>query len=278
MLFENYLSSVWKFIITPPWMSVCGFGIIYNFAAIDSGSFILILLANGTTIIILVEHRMRSVISLIHRKIARIARFMKYFYTVTQFLVIFCFLLAYEDFREQTDYKLQLNETDGPIPNFIYCENCLVFKLDSQNTINFAISSTFSVLIAGNAILLMAFSSYYALSSNSAIFSKRTILVQKSFLQSLFIQIGVHMLFLAAPILFFFFAFLLRLSMEKWQIFMHFLTICFFQHGSFSTIAMLSTNKQLKRNLIQFFRKIRQRLNWSSNTEADNKLRNIFAV
>ncbi|CAI5450720.1 unnamed protein product [Caenorhabditis angaria] len=211
---------------------------------------------------------MECLVSLIPRKVYLISKSLNYFYTLTQFLVFFSYIYSYQDFRNQMDLKIRIDKNNGPLPNFIFCENCLVFNLDSSKSIIFALTATFSTLIAAIAIVLMALASYHALSSNTTMFSKSTMIIQKSFLQSLFIQLSVHIIFLALPIILFFSAFLLKLSMENWQIFIHFLTICFFHHGSFSTIAMLSTNKQLRRNLSQIIRKIGQRSKLASKNES----------
>ncbi|CAI5452545.1 unnamed protein product [Caenorhabditis angaria] len=272
MFFENYLTIIWKFMLTPPWMSLCGFGLMFNYPAMSVGFFLVFLLSNAQTIIVLLEYRMKSVASFIPQKTLKISKALNYFYSLTQLLVFFSFIYSYEDFEDQRDYKLKIDKTDGPLPNFIFCDNCIVFNLDSSKTILFAISATFSTAIAASAQNLMSFASSHAISSNSSIFSSRTLVVQKSFLRSLFIQLGVHVLFLATPLLIFFGAFLLRLSMEKWQIFMHFLTICFYQHGSFSTLAMLLTNKQLKRSLKLFIKKLQRKLKLNSKTESGHNL------
>ncbi|CAI5453241.1 unnamed protein product [Caenorhabditis angaria] len=253
---------------TPPWMSLCGFGIIHDYPANSVGLFLIFLLSSAATIRILLEHRMECLVSFIPRKFYLFAKSINYFYTLTQFLVIFSYIYSYQDFRNQMDLKIRIDKENGPLPNFIFCENCLVFNLDSSKSIIFALTATFSAVIAAISIILMALASYHALSSNTTMFSKSTMIIQKSFLRSLFIQLGVHIIFLVSPIIFFFSAFLLKLSMEKWQIVIHFLTLCFFQHGSFSTIAMLSTNKQLKRNLNQIIRKISQRSKLTSKNES----------
>ncbi|CAI5453379.1 unnamed protein product [Caenorhabditis angaria] len=272
LILENYLTTLWKIMITTPWMSVCGFGLIYDYPAVNIGVFVILLQITASTIVVLLEYRMKAVVSLNHRNIAKLASVLKHFYTLTQVVVFFSFLYAYDDFRYQNDYKLEVDEVDGPLPEFVFCDNCIIFNLHSWKTIAFALAATFSTTIAANSGLLMAFASYHALAQTSTMFSKRTMLVQRSFLRSLFIQLAVHFLFLVAPIFIFFAAFLLKLSMEKWQIFVHSLTVLFAQHGSFSTLAMLGSNKQLRRNLNLFTQKVRRGLQLSSNIESDRNL------
>ncbi|CAI5453380.1 unnamed protein product [Caenorhabditis angaria] len=258
--------------IIPPWMSACLFGPIYDYPAIAVGLYVVFLLGSSSTIVYLLEYRMKAVVSLNNLKISKIASALKYLFFLTNFVVFGCFCNAYNDFQYQEDYKLELDKTDGPFPNFIYCNNCILYKMDSYKTLVFVLFAIFSTTIAANAGFLMAFVSYHALSSNPTIFSKRTMIIQKSFLRSLFLQLGVHFLFLVIPLIAFFPAFLLRLSMEKWQYSVHFLTILFVQHGSFSTLTMLMSNKQLRHNLNLFTQNVRRGLRLSSINESDHTM------
>ncbi|CAI5453378.1 unnamed protein product [Caenorhabditis angaria] len=259
MLFENYVTNIWKILVTPPWLSICSYGPIYQYPEYALGIFLTIIGTTAFSIMLLFEYRMRAVLSSEQKQISQVARCFRYLFYAFQLCVVGTYMNAYDSFKYQNDYKNEMNMISGPFPMFIYCDNCILFNFDSKKCIIFVVTAILSTSIAVNTILLMAWISYSGLTSHHTVFSKRTMLLQRSFLSSLFIQITVHLGLLAFPILFFFAAFLMKLTMEKWQVFTHILALLFAQHGSFSTLAMLISNKQLRRNLFSFVLRLRRK-------------------
>ncbi|CAI5442526.1 unnamed protein product [Caenorhabditis angaria] len=268
---EFNMTIIWQLIIIMPLNTLCANSIAYNFPKMVFYIQIHMMLFTAITIFDLSDYRLKVVKTGSQEKLVKRINFFKYF-TYFSFSITMSFLyISYGSITNEKSYKLRVQQKFGNLPDFVWCDNCIFFDDSSNIIIIFFISGMISVTLAFFYCIITAYASFSALNEMKKSFSVKTLEVQKNFLISLLIMVysslewefrefqqnntvfqnAIHLLFIAIPCLIFFIGCFSSISYDL--MFISYVCVSLItQHGSASTLILLTTNKAL-RNVIKSF-------------------------
>ncbi|UMM34964.1 hypothetical protein L5515_007798 [Caenorhabditis briggsae] len=132
----------------------------------------------------------------------------------------------------------------GSVPSYIWCDNCMFINTDSTTVLIFVGLGASSQPLAAVYFGLSVYALKLGLQKLRKSLSQRTITTQRNFLNSLYLQTAVHVIFISVPLGIFFLTFILHIPSS--EMYMSYILMAMFtQHGSLSTLALLVSNKPL---------------------------------
>uniref|UniRef100_A0A8R1HI21 Uncharacterized protein n=1 Tax=Caenorhabditis japonica TaxID=281687 RepID=A0A8R1HI21_CAEJA len=171
------------------------------------------------------------------------------FYMLTIVLVTLT-VSIYSDLKYQKEYKQNIEKRTFKFDDYMWCDNCFFFKFDSLLTISFFIVAYCSITLGCIICILAAYLTFKTLKSKSIRLSRRTKSVQRNILYSLMVAVFVHIVLIVIPLAIYFLSNFIRIfvhDLGNWAVLM------LQEHGSMSTLAMILTNKVMRKGTVELF-------------------------
>uniref|UniRef100_A0A1I7UAY1 Serpentine Receptor, class T n=1 Tax=Caenorhabditis tropicalis TaxID=1561998 RepID=A0A1I7UAY1_9PELO len=202
------------------------------------------LCATGISIMHMFEYRMNAVTDDSIRNLKRIITCVK-FYHYFMMTSCMCLLFAsYNHLAEQKEFKISIQNKFGSLPSYIWCDNCMFINTNSVPVMIFVSLAASSQPFAAVYFGLSVYASRLGLQKLRNSLSQRTLSIQKNFLNSLYLQTAVHVIFISVPLGIFFLSFVIIIPSSAMYMSYILVAMCT-QHGSLSTFALLMSNKPL---------------------------------
>ncbi|EGT49904.1 hypothetical protein CAEBREN_09144 [Caenorhabditis brenneri] len=240
---DFHLRVIWKLSIHLPWAALCSNGFLAEYAVHSFQIFIILLIFTGISIISMFIYRMevatKNMENVYFQKIIIVLRYI--FYAGVGVVLVFL-VLVYPDLKRQKEYKVEMEQSRGEFPSYMWCDNCFFMQLDSRIFLYFYSLSYCCIMCAFTLAVLAATETLRALNSGNERLSARTRAIQMNFMFSLivaFIALAFH--------------FVASMTALNNEYLAPFLVLLIQDHGSVSTFTMIITNKLLRRATKRLF-------------------------
>ncbi|CAL2043574.1 unnamed protein product [Caenorhabditis brenneri] len=134
ILLEFHVAIIWRVSVPLPWVILCSRGIASDYAVACFEALIALLTLNGVTSLSLFFYRMEAASqhaahSLLHKSV----NFLKFSFYFMILVVAMLSILIYPVLKEQTGYKVKMEQTLGfKLKGFMWCDSCIFMPLDSE--------------------------------------------------------------------------------------------------------------------------------------------------
>ncbi|CAI5451468.1 unnamed protein product [Caenorhabditis angaria] len=163
---------------------------------------IIFVLINGVTVSSMFKFRFESVLSISTKKKTKTYLYFFYFSNLTFAIIIVVFFVTFNQlYILMEKQKLLLYSTITNIPIEVLCKSTiLALPLNNLYWLIFVLSMVICMSVWFNFILYIGVSIILIFSGAPKVLSSKTLIMQKSFVRSLFLQTFTHMLFLGFPV------------------------------------------------------------------------------
>ncbi|PIC26638.1 hypothetical protein B9Z55_019156 [Caenorhabditis nigoni] len=259
---EYFVDIIWQMTVVVPYSALCSVGIgnsypVFMFSIVVAG-----LCATGISIMHMFQYRMNAVTDDSIRILKSIITGVK-FYHYFMMTSCLCLLIAsYNHLADQKAFKTNVQYKFGSVPSYIWCDNCMFINTDSTTVLIFVGLGASSQPLAAVYFGLSVYASKLGLQKLRKSLSQRTITIQRNFLNSLYLQTAVHVIFISVPLGIFFLTFVLHIPSSAMYM-SYILMAMFTQHGSLSTLALLMSNKPLYSEFTKTFLRMKTNIRGS---------------
>ncbi|EFP04485.1 CRE-SRH-1 protein [Caenorhabditis remanei] len=242
---EYFMDVIWQLTVVVPYSSLCSTGVGHQYPVLMFSIVAAGLCATGISIMHMFEYRMNAVTDDSIKLLKNLITGVKYYH---YFMMTSCMCLlvaSYGHLSDQKSFKASVERKFGyPLPSYIWCDNCMFINTDSVTVMIFVGLAASSQPFAAVYFALSVYASKRGLQKLKNSLSQRTIAIQKNFLNSLYLQTAVHVIFISVPLGIFFVSFVIQIPNSAMYMSYILVAMCT-QHGSLSTLALLMSNKPL---------------------------------